>query len=447
MIGNLQRAEFAEILHAYLSPTSPIQSQEHLYGRQRQVRQIEQALCAAGRSIFIYGDRGVGKTSLAQTVAYAHQAAKHDPVLLACTPQTTFGSFIAAVLADLREPTRAGGSLTIHAAKVGFKGLGVELGRTRHEDAASEDTVPDLNGAVAALLRVGAARNEDTVVVIDEFDRISRDSERTQFADFIKQIGDRRIPIRFVFCGVSESMQKLLGAHGSCYRYLEGVELRGLSYDARFEIIDSAAKALGVTVEDRPRFRIAAISDGFPHYVHLMCEKLFWQMLNDPIVCTKPTIDHYREAVAESVMGIEQHLKTTYEQAVMKDAPDYEQVLWAVADHADFIRNTESIYESYVNLFGPDQLDRQTVVSRLNTLKGNSCGHILTSMKKGWYQFRENIMRGYVRLRAEEKGFELALDYSAASTSSTSLAWPIRSARRGRMGTTPRDWERIKNPS
>ena len=29
-----------------------------------------------GRSIFIYGDRGVGKTSLAQTVAFAHQGAK-----------------------------------------------------------------------------------------------------------------------------------------------------------------------------------------------------------------------------------------------------------------------------------------------------------------------------------------------------------------------------------
>jgi hypothetical protein len=35
------------------------------------------------------------------------------------------------------------------------------------------------------------------------------------------------------------------------------------------------------------------------------------------------------------------------------------------------------------------------------------------------YQFRESIVRGYVRLRAEEKGLELALDYAAGTATST----------------------------
>jgi hypothetical protein len=35
------REEFARILHANVSPTSPIQSQEHLYGREKQVRGID----------------------------------------------------------------------------------------------------------------------------------------------------------------------------------------------------------------------------------------------------------------------------------------------------------------------------------------------------------------------------------------------------------------------
>src|ERR1700676_772653 len=156
-----------------------------------------------------------------------------------------------------------------------------------------------------------------------------------------------------------------------------------------------------------------AISDGFPHYIHRMCEELFWEMFEDPADCTTPTIDHYREAVIQSVLGIEQHLKHTYEQAVMKEAPGYEHVLWAMADHADLIRKTESIYDSYValsNRAGDEIstiLDRQTVVTRLNMLKNASCGRILASAKKGWYYFRENIIRGYVRLRAEEQGCEL----------------------------------------
>jgi hypothetical protein len=455
MIKNLERDQFVKILHSNLSPTSPIQWEEHLFGRQKQLQLIEQALCAPGRSIFIYGDRGVGKTSLAHTVAHSHQSANHDPVLLACAPHTTFSGLMAEALTALQKPKTAG-STTVHNAKIGYKGFGLELGRTRSEEGQQAQIAWDLNSIVAALLEIGAARtHESTVVVIDEFDRITSDVERSHFADFIKQIGDRRIPIQFVFCGVSETMQRLLGSHGSCYRYLEGIELRGLSYDARYEIIDAAAKALGVIVDDRPRYRIAAISDGFPHYVHRMCEQLFWQMFNDPVVCITPTMDHYRQAVAESVLGIEQHLKITYEQAVMKGATGYEKVLWAMADHADLIRKTDSIYQSYLDLFGGADgdseavlLDRQTVVSRLNVLKKASCGHILLANKKGWYQFRENIMRGYVRLRAEEQGYELALEYSAASSSDGGLGWRQRGARRGRVGTTSRDWEKLrKGPS
>ncbi len=383
MIPNFDdRDHFAKVLHANLSPTSPIESQEHLYGREKQVRQIEQALYAPGRSIFIYGDRGVGKTSLAQTVAYSHQSASSQPVLLACSPDATFSGLMGDVIAALRGPQQGSRTTTTTLkASIPKVPAGIEVGRTHKEEAVEHSLALDLNSAIEMLLQIGKLRNgENTVVVLDEFDRLKNDVERTHFADFIKQIGDKHIPIRFVFCGVAESIQKLLGAHESCFRYLEGVALERLSWDGRFEIIDTAARALGVTIESRARTRIAAISDGFPHYIHLICEKLFWQMFNDEAPCTVPNADHYREAIAESVMGIEQHLQTTYEQAaILKDTPDNEEVLWAVADHADLFRNTESIYDSYLKLFGPDHLGRHAMVSRLNTLKGSSCGRILTN--------------------------------------------------------------------
>lgn len=78
-----------------------------------------------------------------------------------------------------------------------------------------------LHSVVDSLLQMGARNGQSTVVMLDKFDRLTSDAARTQFADFIKEIGDKHVPIRFIFCGVAESMQKLLGAHGSCYRYLE----------------------------------------------------------------------------------------------------------------------------------------------------------------------------------------------------------------------------------
>lgn len=48
MIPGFDKEKFAEVLHTHLSPAAPIQSPEYLYGREVQMREIEQALCAPG---------------------------------------------------------------------------------------------------------------------------------------------------------------------------------------------------------------------------------------------------------------------------------------------------------------------------------------------------------------------------------------------------------------
>src|SRR4051794_34734849 len=123
MIGNLSEEEFANTLHQYLSPSRAIQSEEHLYGRDTQLQRIKEALYSPGRTVFIYGDRGAGKTSLAQTVAFSHQNAKYDPVIKACGAQTTFGSLIRHIADTLSGKQ----STSDTSVKVGYKlpkGLG-----------------------------------------------------------------------------------------------------------------------------------------------------------------------------------------------------------------------------------------------------------------------------------------------------------------------------------
>lgn len=298
------------------------------------------------------------------------------------------------------------------------------------------------------MQRASEARGGDTVVVVDEFDQVLSDTERGRFADFIKQVGDRQIGVRFIFCGVASSLERLLGAHKSCYRYIESVEVTQLSWDARQAIIDSAAKALNVTVGTHPRFRIAAISDGFPHYVHLVSEKLFWALFRDPHARAEPTQEHYNEAVNAAVLSIEQHLKSAYDAATMKATDDYEEVLWAMADHPELVRSIDSIFDSYLEIMRkleePPQ-DRHAFVGRLQSLKSASCGHILTSNRRTFYRFRENILRGYVRLRAEDQGLELARDYYSASLASATSMWTPRGARKSRRGMTALDRLRMNN--
>lgn len=69
LCGGLSLRDFMHKLHKVLRPTGPVVSMELLFGREKHVTDLELALYATGRHAFIYGDRGVGKTSLAQTVA------------------------------------------------------------------------------------------------------------------------------------------------------------------------------------------------------------------------------------------------------------------------------------------------------------------------------------------------------------------------------------------
>lgn len=411
-IPSVDHESFTEILRTHLSPSSPIQSSEHLYGREMQLRTIDQALHATGRHIFIYGDRGVGKTSIAQTAAFLHQSADRDPILVACTRGVTFYSLIRSIARKLhRKPLSGVQTVTKR------RGLAAAWMNYENSIISSSGDVPqvgDMNEAVDLVSAVGKEYSKQTLIVVDEFDLVTDPKEKELFADFIKQIGDQRIPVHFIFCGIGESLDQLLGAHGSCFRYLEGVEVPRLYFEGRFSIIDGSAAALGVKVTDEQRFRVAAISDGFPYYIHLICEKLYWELFNAPGFEAVVMPRTYGAAIRAAINGIQQELRRAYDKATAGKADALEPILWAAADHSNLIRNREQIFTSYLTIakrLEQEPVDKRMFGRKLGHLRSEACGKILVAPRRGLARFRESMLRGYVRLRAEAEGILLATDY------------------------------------
>jgi GAF domain-containing protein len=56
-----------------------------------------QAFSSPGRQIFIFGDRGVGKTSLALTAAYVHTGIENSPIYVMCGKTNNFAQTIQAI--------------------------------------------------------------------------------------------------------------------------------------------------------------------------------------------------------------------------------------------------------------------------------------------------------------------------------------------------------------
>lgn len=412
-IAGFDRETFEHALTTKLSPTTPIRSPEFLRGREKRLEDIRRSLVQPGRHIFIYGDRGVGKTSLAQTAAYEHQSSDHDPIILACDPSSSFYRMAQDIGSALlnsdplvtKQVTQGKASATVGHLSVEMQNT-IEKGRV--------PTVTSMNEASALVEFLSRQHSKQPVVVIDEFERITNPDERSLFADFIKQLGDRSIPIRLIFCGVGSALDELLGAHHSCYRYLTTVELDRLGYTPRLEIIDGALSAFSLSVDETTKTRIATISDGFPHYVHLLTEKLLWAVFEDPEAVSCTSVKHYTQAVKSASEDIQAHLKALYEKATKKYTNTYEEILWAVADHHEIKRRSTDIFDSYLRICTSkhvDPLTRGQFNQRMSSLKTPGFGPALKGSRQGWYEFQENILRGYVRLRAEEQGVPLDTEH------------------------------------
>lgn len=413
-ISNLNKTRFAEIIREFVRPSEPIDSFEHLVGRTKQRDGIEEAINSGGRHIFIYGDRGAGKTSLAQTIAFEHNPANHSPVLVACGSKTTFGSIVKEIATQLSGRSR----LLATETSVGgtASALGVGLNSAMKSTERSLEAL-DLNMATGLILESAMHRLGRSIVVIDEFENLPSLEDRALFAELAKQLSDRRVPVTLVFCGIGKSLEDLLQGHGSAHRYLYEAQLPTppLNFGGCWQILDSAADALSVTVNEDSRLRIAQVSDGFPHYVHLICEKLFWLAFRREEIISTLTPEHYMEAVTDALHGVEARLRNAYEKAVMKQRDEFQEVLWSVADHFELERNIHSVYaNSYERIM--TELGRKPVLEiefarRLSALKSKAHGNMLTSSRRGWVKFSENLIRGYVRLVAGANGVRLALEH------------------------------------
>lgn len=414
-ISGMTDDRLKEILAENLTPSKSIQTPERLFGRAKNLTAIDRALSSPGRQIFIYGDRGVGKTSLALTAAYLHTDSHIAPIQVMCGRYSTFAEVIQAVgNATIPVETRmaersSGGGLNFNLPG-GIGGVGI----TRPTRTGGTIELPkSLNEALDIVRFVASKANGKQVIVIDEMERIQSPDEKDKFAEFIKNIPELSDNIRFIFCGIGHDLTELLQAHASAGRILETIKLERLHHSDLWQILIAVAAKLGVQVQQDALIRIGQVSDGFPHYVHLIGESLFWKMFDDPEMVTTSNATHYKAGIEGALQRTEAILRAQYEKATQKtrNTADYEEALWALADSTADRRQITEIYESsYARIMAKrarSRLPRDTLNQRYLSLRKESHGRIVVGFGSGWFAFRENIMRGYVRLRAEHEGMDL----------------------------------------
>ena len=142
----MEAGDFGQRIHAVLFPSSPIQSHEFLFGRDGQLDRIRKALMAPGRQVFIYGERGVGKSSLAGAAAAEVQSSDATPLHASCGSSSTFTGVIWSLIrATDTEPSQAA---TVHNTR-GLEGKGLTLSRSTETNTQPTTAPLDKEDAAA----------------------------------------------------------------------------------------------------------------------------------------------------------------------------------------------------------------------------------------------------------------------------------------------------------
>lgn len=445
-LHQLTQRQFAEKLAEVTSPSSPVVESRHLKGREEQTKAITQAIYAPGRHVFIFGERGVGKTSLAKTAGLAAATNSTCFRQIGCAADSTFEEVVRQIV-EVFDPEKLSSLST--STSWGLSQL-LSIGSSQQRSYTPPPTIT-VSAAADILASLDDDKRKDLrVVVVDEIERIQNLGARLKFAELVKLLGDRGARLTIIFTGVGTDLTEILGAHESAFRQFLQIKLERLDYQSSLDIVDDALDRFELSWDIEPvrtaRFRIASIANGFPYYVHLLTERLLYALYEDKSA-ELISLEHLRNAITTAVSSVSEQIRQPYDKATRGRNELYTYATWAAADSWDLERATSDIYASYESICRAltiDPVEKSRLSQVLASLKAVSHGSLLRSgFRQGQHVFVENIYRGYIRLCADAAGVQLHdLRPESPLLTSTVGGRSKRYLRSDSAGSPPRGFER-----
>lgn len=409
------RKIFRARLDHHIHPAQHIETSAQLKGRNRALSEMQDGIETAGTHPFIWGTRGIGKTSVAHTACEIFEDEVELCAVVACGKDTEFPELIADILSDSlrRRPSLARDkSLKGKFSALGFTIEGQMLAITQAEVSFSPNQATNLITDTIKPTDI----DKTPVVIVDEFDRLQNKETFQHLSDMLKQMSATGSPVKFIFCGVTRDLNDLLGAHESVERYIHGVRLSPLTHDAIWEIVKDVEDEFKVKFERGQLIRISQIAAGYPHFAHLILKNTLLSIFESGKTETNVSADIFRDALNRSAERAATRLRTAYENAVRRGTDRYIEVLFAVANSQHLIRQFKDIVDDYERImlcrddregYDTDKKNGQDLRNALNALKDRG---VLRRSKTGWYEFEDPMLRSYVRLMAQREGIELSDD-------------------------------------
>jgi Cdc6-like AAA superfamily ATPase len=396
------------LLSRSFRPTTPVDREELFSGRRRQVLDVVDAINQDAQHIVLYGERGVGKTSLAKILSskltgeWQYKLMPH----INCAAQDTFADIWRRVFLECLERIEEDQPT-----------LPEELLDTlrAHADQLSDLTPDSIRRTLNAV-----GRECLFVVMIDEFDTVQSDETRQTMADALKFLSDKNVPATVMLIGVADDVEDLIHQHQSTERCLIQVPMPRMSLPEISAVITKGLDPLEMHIDQDALNSISYVSKGLPYYPHLLGLHAGREALAHKSL--RVTKEHVRRGIVNALDRVQASVQASYRDAVSSSQKDaqYKGVLLACAlartDGFGFFAPVD-VREPYSKVKRhPTKIE--AFVRLLHAFSETDRGPVLERKIKGTrrprFRFVNPLLQPYVLLRGVVEGLiaEEDLEYA-----------------------------------
>jgi hypothetical protein len=320
------------------TPHKPIKDSDLLFGRQFEVSRLVEHLNTPGQHAILFGDRGVGKSSLANIACEVilQNFVGGNLIRKRCDSVDTFVSIVSEPL------SRVGIDININCAEEQSRSeakIGVDKIIVANTGKGHQKTVVSAGYASLALLPSWVANKLsklEALLLIDEFDALRSAEDKGKVAQLIKLLSDEGSSFKILIVGIADTAAQLIAAHQSVPRCLKETRIARMDERALRSIIIEGQKRHSKQVEFSNEVvdRIVSLSSGYAHFTHLLTLKCAEDAIGNNTKAI--SLKDLEAAMSRAVDDVEGSLKKVYNDATRSaNTSEYKKIVFAAANCLD----------------------------------------------------------------------------------------------------------------